>query len=394
MQDFADIRPYNDAEVPAVLARLLDDHEFIDAIGSLKFKQLARWLRWPLRLLVRGVLRRELASVNDVKSLQTVIERYMSSMIADSTTGFTVSGLTELKPGQAYLFMSNHRDIALDPALTNYALFNSGVDTARIAIGDNLLTTPYVSDLMRLNKSFIVKRSARGPRQILKAYRDLSAYIRQSIQREGVDIWIAQREGRAKDGFDRTEPAVIKMLAMSRDKKAESFAEFVQSLRIVPVSISYELDPCDGLKAAELQAVAELGSYQKSDDEDVASIAAGIAGNKGQVHVAFGTPLGAGYETPEQVAAEVDRQVISNYHLHSTNLYAYQALHGEPPQMASELRAIDGGCSQAAFQQRLQEIPAPQRDFALGIYANAVTSKLRLLADDDAAATGSPTVAD
>jgi hypothetical protein len=391
MQDFADIRPYNDAEVPAVLERLLGDHEFLDAIGSLKFKALARWLRWPLRLLVRLVLRRELAPVTDVKSLQTLIGRYMSSMIEDSTAGFSVSGLEALEPGQAYLFISNHRDIALDPAFTNFALFRTGLDTARIAIGDNLLTTAYVSDLMRLNKSFIVKRSARGPRQILKAYRDLSAYIRQSIQQEGVDIWIAQREGRAKDGIDRTEPAIIKMLSMSIDKQLETFADYVQSLRIVPVSISYELDPCDELKATELQALAAVGSYQKKEDEDVASIATGIAGDKGHVHVAFGTPLGAGYETPEAVAAEIDRQVINNYHLHATNLYAYRALHGEIP---PALKVVDGGCSEAEFQQRMQAIPAPQRNFALAIYANAVTSKLRLAAAGETGETGSPTVAD
>jgi hypothetical protein len=391
MQDFADIRPYNDAEVPAVLERLLGDHEFLDAIGSLKFKALARWLRWPLRLLVRLVLRRELAPVTDVKSLQTLIGRYMSSMIEDSTAGFSVSGLEALEPGQAYLFISNHRDIALDPAFTNFALFRTGLDTARIAIGDNLLTTAYVSDLMRLNKSFIVKRSARGPRQILKAYRDLSAYIRQSIQQEGVDIWIAQREGRAKDGIDRTEPAIIKMLSMSIDKQLETFADYVQSLRIVPVSISYELDPCDELKATELQALAAVGSYQKKEDEDVASIATGIAGDKGHVHVAFGTPLGAGYETPEAVAAEIDRQVINNYHLHATNLYAYRALQGEIPQA---LKVVDGGCSEAEFQQRMRAIPAPQRNFALAIYANAVTSKLRLAAAGETGETGSPTVAD
>lgn len=397
MQDFADIRPYNDAEVPAVLARLLDDREFLDAISSLKFKGLARWLRWPLRLLVRAVLRRELASVMDVAGLQAVIERYMSGMIEDTTAGFSVSGLDVLETGQAYLFMSNHRDIALDPAFTSYALFNNGLQTARIAIGDNLLTTPYVSDLMRLNKSFIVKRSVKGPRQILKAVRALSAYIRQSIQLEGVDIWIAQREGRAKDGIDRTEPAVIKMLAMSQDKKEESFAEFIQSLHIVPVSISYELDPCDALKSAELQALGEIGSYQKSEDEDVASIATGIAGNKGQVHVAFGTPLEAEYATPEAVATEVDRQVISNYHLHSTNLYAYRALHGEEPRLPTGVQVIEGGCSEAEFQRRMAELPDSQRRYALGIYANAVASKLRLAAEHaatEAATMGSPTVAD
>ena len=376
MDQFADIRPYNDDEVPAVLARLLDDSEFLGAICRLKFKGLASWLGLPLRLVVRRVLRRELAGVSDIEGFQSVIERYMSQMIEDSTAGFSVSGLESLDNGTPYLFMSNHRDITLDPAFTNYALYHRGFDTVRIAIGDNLLTKPYVSDLMRLNKSFIVKRSAKGPREVFKAYRELSAYIRHSIQQERANIWIAHREGRAKDGVDKTEPAIIKMLAMSQDRKAESFGEFVAALNLVPVSISYELDPADPLKAAELQHVAATGHYEKAEHEDVASIATGISGEKGNVHVAFGTPLGATFDTPEQVAEEMDRQIIENYQLHSTNLYAYRMLHGTDPDM--NLDVLAGSCSEAAFERRIQALPSSQRDYALGIYANAIVSKLAL----------------
>jgi hypothetical protein len=319
-------------------------------------------------------LRGELRGVRDVSGFQLVIERYMSRMIEDSTAGFSVSGLERLDRGQAYLFMSNHRDITLDPAFTNYALFHNGFDTVRIAIGDNLLTKPYVSDLMRLNKSFIVKRSARGPREMLKVYRELSAYIRHSIQEDGAPVWIAQREGRAKDGIDHTEPAIIKMLAMSRRNSEESFGEFIASLRIVPLSIAYELDPCDALKAAELHSMDTTGHYEKAEHEDVASIAAGIRGNKGLVHVAFGEPLGSSHETPEAVAAELDRQIIGNYRLHRTNLYAWRMLHGsEPPDI--DPAELPGSCSEAAFRQRMQAIPAAQRDYALGIYANAIASK-------------------
>ncbi|MEE4190508.1 MAG: 1-acyl-sn-glycerol-3-phosphate acyltransferase [Halieaceae bacterium] len=378
MDRFADIRPYNDAEVPAVLERLLGDSEFLGAICRLKFKGLASWFGLPLRALVRRVLRSELADVTDVRSFQLVIERYMSQMIEDSTAGFSVSGLDKLDAETPYLFMSNHRDITLDPAFTNYALHHSGFDTVRIAIGDNLLTKPYVSDLMRLNKSFIVKRSARGPREVFKAYRELSAYIRHSIQADRAPIWIAQREGRAKDGVDRTEPAIIKMLAMSQDRKAEEFGDFIAGLNIVPVSISYELDPCDALKAAELQQLATSGSYQKAEHEDVASIATGISGNKGLVHVAFGEPLGANFATPEQVAAELDRQVVGNYRLHATNAFAWQALHGNAPDLPPG--DLPGSCSEQAFLQRMQAIPGNQREYALAIYANAIASRQALLA--------------
>jgi hypothetical protein len=274
------------------------------------------------------------------------------------------------------LFMSNHRDITLDPAFTNYALYHNKRETVRIAIGDNLLTKPYVGDLMRLNKSFIVKRSERGPRQILKAYQDLSAYIRHSIQTEQVPIWIAQREGRAKDGIDRTEPAIIKMLAMNRDKQSESFADYMAGLRIVPVSISYELDPCDGLKAAELHEIASSGSYEKDEHEDVTSIATGIAGDKGQVHVAFGRVLPGGLETPEAVAAQVDRQIVENYCLHRSNVLAYQQLYGEGAVLPIDARDARGSCSDEAFLARINALPAEHRECALGIYANVVLAKL------------------
>jgi len=379
MDEFADIRPYNDDEVAAVLARLLVDPELLRAISRLKFKYLAGILGWPLRQLVRGALQRELAGVNDVRGFQSVVEGYMSKMIEDSTAGFSVSGLDRLQEGEPYLFMSNHRDITLDPAFTNYALYHNGLDTVRIAIGDNLLTKPWVSDLMRLNKSFIVKRSATGPREVFKAYKELSAYIRHSIQVERAPIWIAQREGRAKDGIDRTEPAIIKMLAMSKQKQ-EDFGEFVSSLRIVPVSISYELDPCDALKAAELHAVASSGEYHKAEHEDVASIAVGISGAKGRVHVSFGEMLGSEFDSPEAVAAEMDRQVVDNYQLQATNIFAWRRLHGDLP---GGIEEVAGSCSEAEFNARIDAMPAAHRDYALGIYANAIASKLELAGGSD-----------
>jgi glycerol-3-phosphate O-acyltransferase len=236
---FAEIRPYHDHEVRPVLERLLADDEFILTLGRLRLPKNASRFPSVVRLLVRWILRRELRHVTDVRSLQHVVKKYMDRMIESSTDQFTVSGLERLSAEQPWLFMSNHRDIALDPAFVNYALYHNEHETVRIAIGDNLLSKPFVSDLMRVNKSFIVKRSTKGPRQILAAYKQLSAYIRYSIEVDNNPIWIAQREGRAKDGLDRTEPAIIKMLTMSLDKATESFGELVNRLHIVPVAISY-----------------------------------------------------------------------------------------------------------------------------------------------------------
>jgi 1-acyl-sn-glycerol-3-phosphate acyltransferase len=357
---------------------LLDNPEFLSTLAVYRLGRLASLMPRLMLPLVRFLLAREVRGVSDVRSMQLVIERYMSHMIDSSTAGFSVSGLESLTPSRPYLYMSNHRDIAMDPAFTNYALHRNGAETARIAIGDNLLTKPWVSDLMRLNKSFIVKRSVSGPRELLAASKNLSNYIQHSLLEESSAIWIAQREGRAKDGVDRTEPVIIKMLSMSRDKREQEFGEHIRRLGIVPVAISYELDPCDAMKAKELFQKAIEGSYEKGEQEDVASIAQGIAGEKGRVHVSFGTPLGDGLDTPEAVAQEVDRQVISGYCLHPTNLYAYRRLYGGDAPVPQELYLEEGDCSEAAFTARIEAMPEAHRPYALGIYANAVVSKLAL----------------
>lgn len=380
---FADIRPYNDSEVAPVLARLLADDDFALTLGRLRLPKNS--LRFPgiVRFLVRWILRRELRGVSDVRSLQHVVKRYMDRMIESSTDQFTVSGLDKLAVDKSFLFMSNHRDIALDPAFVNYALYHNDHETVRIAIGDNLLSKPYVSDLMRLNKSFIVKRSAKGPRQMLAAYKQLSSYIRYSLEVDRNPIWIAQREGRAKDGLDRTEPAIIKMLTISQNKAAESFSDFVNGLHIVPVSISYEFDPCDSAKARELHERATQGSYQKEEHEDLRSIALGISGAKGDVHVSFGTPICGEFESPDAVATEVDRQVIDLYVLHPTNFFAYRELHGSFPALpcGAERKLFDESSYAdvgAVFAARIAAMPVAHRAQALAIYANPIVSKLEL----------------
>ena len=375
---FAEIRPYRDEEVAEVLARLLADREFLATMAGFRLGWLARLAPGLARALVRRRLADEVRGVADISAMQVIIKRYMDRMIEDTTGGFSVSGLEQLDARQPYLYMSNHRDIAMDPAFTNYALHRAGRDTVRIAIGDNLLTKPWVSDLMRLNKSFIVKRSVSGPRELLASSKNLANYIQHSILQEHAPVWIAQREGRAKDGVDRTEPAVIKMLGMSRDKASQSFGEHIASLGIVPVAISYELDPCDALKANELYQKATAGSYRKGDQEDVASIGKGIAGNKGRVHVAFGTPLGDQFADANAVAAEIDRQVISAYRLHGTNIQAYRMLNGVDAPLPVDTVLADGECSAQEFERRIAALPEGHRPFALAIYANAVVSKLSL----------------
>lgn len=378
--EFDDIRPYRDDEVRPTLDRLLADPELTEAVTRLKFPKLHTWLGWLLKPLVRSKLTQQLAGIQNVQGFQSVVEKYMSGMMQTCVKDLTISGLEKLDKRTSYLFISNHRDITMDPAFVNWVLYHNDCNTLRIAIGDNLLTKPFVSDLMRLNKSFIVNRSAKAPREKLKAAKHLSAYIHHSIVNEHSSIWIAQREGRAKDGKDKTNSAVLGMLMLNKPKD-EILASYVKKLRIVPVSISYELDPCDAAKARELYLHRTEGAYQKEEHEDVRSIAMGIAGNKGNIHLAFGDVLDGDYQDTDELVAALDHQILGNYVLHATNCFAYDMLHGTAPKVKYSAKNIDYdpaplAAARAEFEARINNIPAEQRDIALGIYANPVASKL------------------
>ncbi|WP_104203822.1 1-acyl-sn-glycerol-3-phosphate acyltransferase [Billgrantia saliphila] len=380
---WADIRPYRDDEVAAVLARLAGNRELLDALTRYRLPRLHRRMPWLARAVASYAIRRETRDVFSVRDFQMRVAYYMERMLRTSTDEFRVEGLDRLDPNTAYLFIGNHRDISLDPAFVNYALHQAGRDTVRIAIGDNLLKKPYVTDLMRLNKSFIVPRALRGKRAMLAAYQSLSSYIRHSIIEDNHSIWMAQREGRAKDGIDRTDPAIVKMLTMARrleDRQAPIGAAIAE-LRLVPVSISYEYDPCDLQKARELHAVHSQGRYEKSEFEDIQSIVAGITGHKGRVQLRFGEPLGANYDTPESVAAEIDRQVVEGYRLFPSHYLALEAL-GDAPELLdlSEVSDVD----RARFQARLNDVPAELRNWWLAQYANPVRHKASRLIDNEA----------
>jgi hypothetical protein len=385
MDRFSDIRPYNDDEIRPVIDNLMANDEFIGNTIGMRFPRLRAPFTGLLRPFVRMRLKKEFSSVADVRTFQALVKRHIDRLLKKTIKDLKVSNLDLLDKGP-YLFLCNHRDIALDPTLVNFALIEAGHDSARIAIGDNLLSKPFASDLMRLNKCFIVKRSAKG-RQALEAYKTLSAYIGHSILEEKVSIWIAQREGRAKDGIDYTEPAIIKMLAMNRDKHKESFSDYIRKLRIVPVTLSYEYDPCDYLKARELSHIAEHGDYKKGENEDLNSIASGLMGQKGNVHLCYGRPLEGLMDSPEAVATETDRQIISNYHLHKTNFIAFQELYGDslPLSLLGEEGKFKPDEHQKEieiFRERINSMPLDFRRHALAIYANPVISKIKLISPE------------
>lgn len=383
MDAFEAIRPYSDAEVPAVLSRLLTDPAFLDVLAHFRFPRLADSLGWLLRPLIARRLRRQFAGIDSVAALQNTIEPYVDRTIERATDGITYSGLEHLERGRAYLFLANHRDIVMDPAFVNYAVFHAGMRTPRIAIGDNLLQRPFVSDLMRLNKSFIVHRSLTGRREKLAAYQLLSAYINHSIRQDGESVWIAQAEGRAKDGDDRTDSAILKMLHMSR--KDEPFADVLADLCPVPVSISYEYDPCDQAKARELSIRASTGTYSKKPGEDDASIALGITGYKGRVHIHFGAPLSAVPDDAKQLALELDRRILTGYRLFPAHHLAYAMWAEHDPDLPVPAIGQLFGEEEIArardeWTRRLAACPEEYRPHLIRQYATPVRNQYRIRA--------------
>ena len=354
---YADIRPYNDSEVVPAISRLIADDEFIQAILHYRFPHLSGPFGWLLSPLVKFALKRRWAKLTNVLAVQKQVAAFMDRMIDSTTNKVTVSGLQQLTPGTAYLFVSNHRDIAMDPALVNWCLHHHGFDTVRIAIGDNLLRKACATELMKLNKSFIVKRGAKGPREMLKNFSQLSSYIKHSLQ-QLQSVWIAQKEGRAKDGNDETDPAILKMFYMEGKKRGEDFSTYMASLNIVPVCLSYEYDPCDIDKINELWQKQTAGSYQKREFEDIDSIIKGIVGFKGRVHVAFGTPLTEIPPEPEQLAALIDQQIWQQYRLFPVNYLAAGHQHA----------AIDENVAEQ-WQLRLQAVPAGAQSLLSRLYA-------------------------
>ena len=377
MNEFDDIRPYDDGEVPTVIARLIGDPEFIDLLLSRRAPLLAKICPWLARPFIRRSLRTLSKNMLTVAHVQGHMTVALKKLLAATTDGYSFSGLDKLDPSKAYLFMSNHRDISLDPALVCLGLAMAEHQTARLAIGDNLLSKPFASDLMRVNRSFIVKRSASSRREKLEALKVLSRYIRYSINAERVSIWIAQAEGRAKDGCDRTETALLKMLSLSKGE-GQNFAAATGELNLVPVSIAYEYDPCDADKAMQLHAAQQGVEYIKTQFEDLDTIQKGLLGYKGRVHVSFGDPVGDKFDCATTLANEVDRQILSKYRVFPTNILAWQMLGNSQGLDALKAQWPKEDWSQAAmaFQARLDLIPAAHRPIVLATYAAPVGSQL------------------
>jgi hypothetical protein len=318
--EFDEIRPYNDDEVPLIMARLLADPVFTRVLQNLYVDEVK----------IKEV-RDAMQQTRDIESFQLrFMVPFLEGILKSSTRGLTIGGLEHLKKDQSYLFISNHRDIVLDSALLNVEMYKFGYKSTEIAIGSNLLVYPWIEDLSRINRSFIVKRNI-PVRQMLEASNLLSAYIRQTITKNGNSIWIAQREGRSKDGLDLTSQALLKMLNMSNEGK---FVQGFEELQIVPMSIAYEIEPCGNEKVAELLKRQADPCFHKSEKDDLLSMVSGLKNQKGRIQIQFGKPIGSDAlkelskegninDRLKLLAEYIDQQIYTNYQLFPNNYIAY-----------------------------------------------------------------------
>tara|TARA_B100000989_G_scaffold75496_1_gene53423 strand:- start:8171 stop:9301 length:1131 start_codon:yes stop_codon:yes gene_type:complete len=321
---FSSIKPYSDHEVNEVLNSIIEKDSFINALLSQQ-NLITRFIPFS-KFFLKKYLLRLIKDINSIDAYQLLYEKLIKDIISNKINNFQLSGLDNIDPKQNYLFISNHRDITLDPALLNYAIFQHGHKTFNIAIGDNLIKDSWVSDLMRLNKSFIIKRSGSSKKEIYKSLKLASEFIGYKILNSDESVWIAQRQGRAKDGIDATDSSILKMIYLSA-KNDMSIGEYFNKLKIVPVSLSYEIDPNDISKANELSITNSNGHYKKSKNEDFFSIYNGIFGNKGNVSLKICKPINLDKNINfESIAKIIDKEIISGYKLHLTNYAAARLL--------------------------------------------------------------------
>lgn len=320
--DFEDIRAYEDQDVESAINNLLKNPKFFNIVRYI----FPDWEDQQISQIFSGI--------KTIQQFQgSIIYKTVLKIINDSTQGLTFEGLEQIDAQTGKIFLSNHRDIVLDSAFLNFLLYDNKRNTTYIAIGDNLLIYDWIVELVKLNKSFIVKRKVQK-HEIIETSKKLSAYINTKVK-ENSSVWIAQREGRTKDGLDLTQPGIIKMFTFGSDKP---LLEAISDLNIIPLSISYEFEPCDSYKALELARKNSEAGYQKTIEDDLKNMFAGIKEPKGRVHYHFGTPVNKYLDRVEakqnkndqiaQLTSLIDQEIIRNYKLWPNNYIAYDLVSG------------------------------------------------------------------
>ncbi len=382
--EFDAIRPYNDDEIPGVVNELLNDR--------LMNAQLKTLLPWLPKWIRNAVIRLAFIGIHSTLDFQL---RFMKPIVGyilrKCSNGATFEHSKITAGEERYTFMSNHRDIVLDSAILDYLLHKHKFPTTcEIAIGDNLLIYPWIEKVVKLNKAFTVRRGL-GSKDLLKSSMLMSQYIHYAVNQKHENIWIAQREGRAKDSSDTTQESVLKMLAMGVE--SENPVEQLRDLNIVPLTISYEYDPCDYLKAAEFQLKRDNPAYKKSKADDENNMREGIWGFKGGIHyeasACINTWLDELKDLPKnefftEVAHRIDQQIHAGYKLFPGNYVAADLLNGSS-EFASFYTETQKEQFQNYLQQRLDKIEIENKDEAflrermLTMYANPVFNKQKAL---------------
>jgi hypothetical protein len=375
VNNFEDIRPYEDHEVVAL----------VDKVLRLPFYRSLMQRFFPDK--DSEGLQKTFRQIRSIIDFQTrIIYPILKKIINDSSTELSQSGFQKIKKRTPYLFISNHHDIILDPSVLNMILYENGFNTTKVAIGDNLLRKEWIRDLARLNKSFIVHRTPSVKESFYYSQR-LSNFIKKTIIEDGESVWIAQREGRAKDGNDVTQVSLLKMLAYGGD---EDKFEYLKSLNFLPTTISYEYDPCDILKVKEILAKERNINYEKNEKDDELSMVTGLTGFKGRIHISIGEVIYnefdeiVHHETPKEqfssLAAIIDEQIQSQIKLWPTNFIAHDMLmnldtHKKKYTEAERAKFKDYIESKLAKNKLFDE---ESRIRLLSIYANPVKNKIRL----------------
>lgn len=371
---FDDIRPYTDQEVNEKIQRLVEEPQFQQVMEQVNPDT-------PFKLIKMGMLR-----IHTIRDFQTkIIVPLLKKLISQSTQGVTSKGIEHLSADKRYLFVSTHRDIALDSALLDYILLEEGFDTVEIAIGDNLMVIPWVVDLVKLNKTFIVKRSLSKDQRAAGSL-ELSSYINHALKEKNESVWIAQKAGRSKDGNDRTNPSIIKMFSLAGDQ--ENIIENLKALNICPVSISYQYNPCDILIMPELMAKANGETYEKAPMEDLMQMGEGITGKKGKVEISFGKPINDDLDKlgefknindlNAKIAKLIDVQIHTTYSLMESNYIAYDLINNSNG-FADKYTAADKIEFQDYMESRLQKVEGDStfiHDVFLKMYAYPVKNSI------------------
>ena len=374
MDPFKNIRPYTDAEVAGVLQSLVNNPSVLKALIGFQFPGILAKAPF-VKFFVKQKLISQIKTIHTIDDYQMIFKDLMEKVVKESIASFEVNGLEKLNKNENHLYISNHRDISLDAALLALHLHKSGFRTFNIAVGNNLMEESWASDLFRLNKSFIIQRSGGTKKEIYSGLSLASQFIYQSIFRDNTSVWIAQKQGRAKDGVDATDPAMLKMIHLT-ERKLQSEASYFNSLKVVSVSISYEYDPNDKLKAKELDLLQSNSEYVKEKDEDLKSIANGIIGIKGNVSINLSEPMKfAEADDYQMISNKITQSIISSYKLHASNYAACNLLGIDFTQDSYSSEEIAD--AEKELNQRVKSLEIGARSKLLEQYANPVIRKIQ-----------------